>query len=169
MALYPTAAVEEIPRRFELALTRPLFTFSLSSGLLKGVSEATGSEGWEWVPLDAALVILGIVATSASLVSGWLQSARARGSKLWRSRDGEVSPPGLGPAGITLVWTGVHFGGIAANLGLDWDRYVLSLSVFAALWAGIGIAWVWIWLRALIRPAHLGTARHDSAAPAYKG
>lgn len=144
MALYPTAALHG-PARLGKAVERPLFTYGVGAGLAEAVGGRGAEEIGHALPLDAGLVAVGLGATLARLVRAHLLLARSRGSKLWRhmAASGQRRPAlGLGTAGVVLAWTVVHFAAIALNMGLDWDRYVLPISVFAALWAGVGIAWL---------------------------
>lgn len=140
MMKYPAAALPEGLPRLQTALQRVLFTYSVGHGLFEGSSDPAVSRNTEWLPLDAILVGVGLLAGIRALarrLSRWFQ--RASYSDV-RADDGQT---GLGAAGIALLYTPIFYFSIALNMGLDWDRYALPILVFAALWAGVGIGAIW--------------------------
>ncbi len=149
MALYQTAALQTPLERLEAAVIRPLFTYGTANELLGTVIGEDNSIA-KWLPLDAFMVLAGLAAATRSLLHRFASMyGRTLGDP-----SGSSSTRGIEGAGVALVWTAVLFAGVAANLGLDWDRYVLPLTVMAALWAGAGTGW--LWARVIRREAQTG-------------
>ena len=143
MALYPSAALNTPLERFVAAARRPLFTYGTINGVIKASTDEDNPVG-EWLPLDAFLVVLGLGITIGTVVGKIRKARQYTAHRLWRfvSPLDSHAPGGIGVAGITLLYSFSFYAAISVSMGLDWDRYVLPLVVFSALWAGVGIAWL---------------------------
>lgn len=145
MALYPSAALAEGLPRFENAIVRTLFTYGVSAGLFRAVVGDQLGQFRDMLPVDMLLVLIGLAFAITSLFARWRQLRRDQ--DISNLQDNSA----LGAMGVALVFSAIYFVGISANMGLDWDRYTLPLWVFAALWAGVGISWLWRWATGLFR------------------
>ncbi len=151
MVAFPQVAIPAGPRRFWLALTRPLFLYSFGASLGQMLAGDTGGTQGARLPLDAALVALGLVSALGRCLAGWW---RPGGVPLAAAVD--LPPPlGLGVVGCTAIWTLVFYGGIALTIGMDWDRYYLPLLALASFWAGCGLARLWTQAALLLRALRL--------------
>lgn len=151
MVAFPDVAITSVPRRFQLALTRPLFLYGVGASLGQMVGGEAGANQAARLPLDAGLVALGLLtALGSRLLRRLRPSAPLPLPALFTP-----SAPGLGVIGCTAVWTLVVYGGIALTIGMDWDRYYLPIMGLAAFWAGCGLAWLWAQLTSRARPRAL--------------
>jgi hypothetical protein len=158
IAAFPTEALPEGLPRFQNAVIRTLFTYSVSAELFHALVGDRAGHLREILPFDMLLVLAGLASALTALFSGWNSYRRAQVVSEER-HDAQ----GIGPAGVALVFTATYFVGISTGLALDWDRYTLPLWVFAALWAGVGIDWVWRWSAALISARRIvSTSRNDA-------
>jgi len=146
MIAYPTAALAEGLPRFQNAVMRTLFTYSVLAGLFRAALGDSLGQVLEILPVDMLLVLTGLASAVASVLARWRRRQPEQAPS-----DGSTVESALGATGVSLVFTAVYFVGISANMGLDWDRYTLPLWVFAALWAGVGISWIWRWATRLFR------------------
>ncbi len=142
MVAFPDVAIPTLPRRFQLALTRPLFLYSFGASVGQMVSGDAGGAQAARLPLDAVLVALGLLTALGSRLSLFWRR-RTTAATLPATEPHRPSGPGLGVVGCTAVWTLVVYGGIALTIGMDWDRYYLPIIGLAAFWAGCGLAWLW--------------------------
>ena len=137
MVAFPDVAIPSVPRRFQLALTRPLFLYGFGASLGQMVGgDATAIQAAR-LPLDALLVALGLLTALGSRLV-----RRPTNRDLTSAKPTRAVAPGLGVVGCVAVWTLVVYSGIALTIGMDWDRYYLPIIGLAAFWAGCGLAWL---------------------------
>jgi 4-amino-4-deoxy-L-arabinose transferase-like glycosyltransferase len=101
----------------EQALHHPL---DRASYLLSGSLVQLTLSGSHGLPLETVLAPLG---AAALLLGGW---------RRWRSTG---RPPAEGLVLLTVL---AYFGGVGADLGLAWDRYLLPTALIGALLSGLG-------------------------------
>jgi len=139
MVAFPEVAIPAGPRRFQLALTRPLFLYSFGASLGQMVGGDAGGAAGARLPLDAVLVALGVLTALGTRLP---RRRRTAAAPLPPPEPTDRPAPGLGVVGCVAVWTLVLYGGIALTIGMDWDRYYLPIMGLAAFWAGCGLAWL---------------------------
>jgi hypothetical protein len=111
----------------------------------RDADEAGQARGRPWIPIDAALALIGVV-------------AMARGAT-W-----------LGAESVSLAYLVAFFGATAPNLGLDWQRYYLPTVAVGLVPVGVGVAVVVdVIMRAAWRGARMSTASPEAVNTANSG
>jgi hypothetical protein len=93
------------------------------------------------IPFDVPLAAIGLIALGIMAANEWRRTS------------------GVGPALIFLLWLHAYLFGTIWGYSLDWERYVLPISLFVALTSGIGLS---VLVRhALMLRAALATGGHN--------